>query len=87
MRPKIGAPPGERHGMAKMTDRKVRELREWYDEGGISILDIATEFDIAYSTARAIINRESWQHVPDRPKTPCEHCEGRGYKWQPMVGT
>jgi hypothetical protein len=54
---------GERHHYAKMTDKKVEELRDWYAEGGISQVELAYEFGIAVSTAAAIIRRETRKHV------------------------
>jgi len=61
----MGAPPGERHGRSKMTDKKVRAVRARYDQGGISILALASEYDICYTTCRAIILRHTWKHVAD----------------------
>jgi hypothetical protein len=63
----MGAPPGERHGRAKMTEAKVRKLRQRYAAGGISMLALACEYDIAFSTCRAIIHRWTWKHVEDAP--------------------
>lgn len=64
--------------MAKMTDEKVRRLRARYAQGGIGILTLACEYDIAYSTCRDIINRTTWKHVTDLPTKPCDHCCGSG---------
>jgi hypothetical protein len=73
-----GAPPGERHPLAKMTEAKVRELRQWYAEGNISMLALASMYGICPSTCREIIRRRTWKHVTDLPTKECGHCCGSG---------
>lgn len=60
----MAAPPGERHGMAKLTNQKVREIREKYAAGGTSYWKLAMEYDINSSdTIGRIIRRETWKHI------------------------
>lgn len=77
-RRRAGAPPGEQHPLAKMTDATVRQLREWYAEGNISMLSLGSEYGIGESTCRDIIKRNTWKHVPDTPMKVCGHCCGSG---------
>lgn len=59
----MGAPPGERHGRAKLTEEKVREIRRRYAAGGVSYLDLANEYDLSNGTISAVISRRTWRHV------------------------
>jgi hypothetical protein len=54
---------GEKHGRAKLTEEKVREIRFRYKTERISILNLGLEYGIEYSTCRAVIQRETWKHV------------------------
>lgn len=72
------AKTGTLHHNAKLTEKTVREMREWYSEGGISILELAGEFDLCQSTARSAIVGETWKHVPPVTTVECGHCHGKG---------
>lgn len=54
---------GERSGMSKLNDDKVRKIRELYKKGKsyVEIAGIIT--DISASTVRVVCNKESWTHV------------------------
>lgn len=55
--------PGEDHGMSKVTDTIVREMRALYAEGTISQPQLAKRFGIRQSTVWAILHRRTWKHV------------------------
>jgi hypothetical protein len=61
-----------------MTEVKVRELRQWYGEGGVGLLTLASAYGIAYSTCKDIVQRRTWKHVADLPTKACPHCCGSG---------
>lgn len=65
---RVGAPPGERHGLAVLTEEKVREMRRVYAEGKaagtpMSILKIAVDYNVAVSTAGHALSGRTWSHV------------------------
>lgn len=60
---RIGAPPGERHGHAKLTDEKVREIRRRYATGDETFLSLANDYDVSNGTICAVIHRRTWRHV------------------------
>lgn len=49
----------DRNGRAKMTWKKVREMREKYANGA-SMLSLSREYDLAPSQTREICKKESW---------------------------
>lgn len=54
---------GERHGSAKLTDAKVRIIRE-LNLSGLPWSEIADHYGVCESTIRNIIKRKTWRHVP-----------------------
>lgn len=62
-RQRNGIVPGERHGMSKMTDATVIELRRMYALREASQSELARRFGIKQSTVWAIIHRRTWHHV------------------------
>lgn len=54
---------GERHGMAKLKDGDVREIRRRYALGGVRQVDLASEFGIAQTKISAIVRGNLWRHV------------------------
>jgi hypothetical protein len=70
---------GTEHHLAKLDPEKVAAMREKYAlGGGISILDIACDYDIALSTAREALNGKTWRHVPYPAVEDCSNCHGKG---------
>ena len=56
------APKGERHGQAKLTDEKVREMRR-LRASGVSVRTLAEQFGMSVmATYRAVIG-VSWSHL------------------------
>ena len=54
---------GSRSHFAKLTNDKVREMRERYAMGGASIEQLAREYGISGCNAGKIIRRLAWKHV------------------------
>lgn len=54
---------GERNGHAKLTESVVREARQRYVHGDISIRKLATEYGISRLTLGDAIRRVTWRHV------------------------
>ena len=48
---------------AKLTDEKVREIRETYSAGGITQQEIAERYEINRVTVSNIITKKTWMHV------------------------
>lgn len=56
-------PRGTRHGLAKLTDDAVRQIRSLWERGGIRQRDIATQFGVNQAVVWAVIHRKAWAHV------------------------
>lgn len=56
-------PKGDEFPQAKMTEQKVRLLRELYNLGEWSTVELAAFFSIGQTTAWRIIKGEDWKHV------------------------
>lgn len=54
---------GQENGQAKLTTDQVREIRQRYANGGVSMRGLAKEYPVTYSTVRNIIHRQYWQHI------------------------
>lgn len=54
---------GEKHGMAKLTNEEVLEMRKMFECGNISMRKLGRLFGVAYATARNIIKRKYWKHI------------------------
>lgn len=61
--PKRDRPRGERHGRAKMTEERVREMRHLFDAGGESTWSLSRRFGVSPGAAWAIVKRVKWRHV------------------------
>jgi hypothetical protein len=62
LRPELTA-RGERQGNARLTDEKVREIRQRYQFGVIGAQKLAKEFGVGKSTIRRVINNTHWRHI------------------------
>lgn len=58
-----GLKPRVSEKVAKLTEDDVREIRQRYKEGNITMRELAEEFGVADNTISNIINRKSWKHV------------------------
>lgn len=52
---------GEKHGMHKLTDKEVQEIREL--KTIMSGIDIAKKFNISRSRVSEICNNKAWKHI------------------------
>jgi len=57
-------PRGEKHGVARLNEQAVREMRKQH-AAGASIANIARNFGVHFDTARAVILKRTWKHVID----------------------
>lgn len=58
-------PIGERHGLSKLTELQVREIRQKYIPHVYSSLKLATEYNVAKGSILSIIHRKTWTHLID----------------------
>lgn len=54
---------GEKHGLAKMTDAKIRRLRALYETGLITQVELGGAFDLAQATVNDIIKGRTWRDL------------------------
>jgi len=60
---------GERHGLAKLTDDKVAEIRRRYATGLITQDALGREYGVSQATISEIVNYETWTQVPAASST------------------
>lgn len=63
LRPDLPRPRGEGHGLAKLTEETVREIRRRYAEGGVSQQRLADECGVNQTKISDVILRKTWRHV------------------------
>lgn len=61
--PKNDNHQGEDNGNAKLTEQKVRQIRERYVQGDVTQTQLAQEFGVSSPLVSMIINRRVWQHI------------------------
>jgi hypothetical protein len=54
---------GERSGSSRLTADAVREIRNRYAAGGITVVRLGAEFGVHFATVARVINRITWRHV------------------------
>ena len=54
---------GSRHGLAKLTEYQVTEIRNLYQSGLVSPKGIAAHFNISAGHVRDIVKRGRWKHI------------------------
>jgi hypothetical protein len=59
----LGGARGERIGVSKLTDEKVKEIRNLYKSGEYALRKLAEMYSVGYSTIRDIVVGKSWKHV------------------------
>lgn len=52
---------GARHGMVKLTEEQIEEIRRRYAEGGITQRELAVEFGIGQQQISRIVRKTSWR--------------------------
>jgi hypothetical protein len=55
---------GERHGMAKLNEQAIREIRALGDAGDLTHRQIAALYGVGKTVVTRAIARQSWRHVP-----------------------
>jgi hypothetical protein len=55
---------GERHGMARLTEGEVLEIRSRLEQGATQTA-LSVEFGISTATVGMISRRQIWAHVPE----------------------
>lgn len=55
--------PGESHGMHKLTEEQVLEIRARYKAGGIGMRALAREYGVTKFPIQRIINGTGWKHI------------------------
>lgn len=56
-------PIGEKHGMAKITEEQVKEIRLLHKPKEISMGFLAKKYGITKTQISRIINRKTWKHI------------------------
>jgi len=54
---------GSRHGMSKLTEEDVVEIRRQYAMGQYTYQEIAAYYDVGWTTIQKIVTRTTWTHV------------------------
>ena len=72
------AKKGTEHHYAKLSPKLVAEMREWYADGVISILELAHEFGVSYTTCRQALRGQTWKDAPFPAVRDCPTCCGKG---------
>lgn len=54
---------GERSGMSRLTDEKVRAIRSLYDSGHHSTRQLGSMFGVDGKTVWSVVTRNSWKHI------------------------
>ncbi len=60
---RIGAPPGEDNGNAKLTAVKVRRIRKRYADGKSTQRQLAAEYGLTFEYVSRLIRRKYWKHL------------------------
>lgn len=58
-------PKGEKIGVAKMTEEKVREARRLWATGKYRLGELSRKFGITDMPMRSLLQRKTWKHVGD----------------------
>jgi len=54
---------GEKNGLAKLTEKNIKEIRRMYIPVKFGITKIAKKFNVHFSTIWQIIKRNNWKHI------------------------
>lgn len=57
------AAKGSGHGMSKLNEDKVREIRSLYAAGGTSYSKLGEQFGVDFTMIALIVKRKNWKHV------------------------
>lgn len=56
---------GVKHGMSKLTDESIEEIRRRYANNEATQAELATEFGVSRSCISFVVTRRAWRHIPD----------------------
>jgi len=59
----IHSRPGEQNGRAKLTEKKVRDIRRLYKLGVFTYTELARKFKVSIVLTRNIVIGKAWRHV------------------------
>jgi len=54
---------GSNHGNALLTEIQVKEIKERYKKGGVTLFQLGKEFNVHLSTISKITTNKNWAHV------------------------
>lgn len=54
---------GSRHGVSKLNEELVRQIRASYDAGLMNQYELAREHGVTQATVWGVVNRKTWRHV------------------------
>ena len=60
---KLRMHPGEKDGLASMTDAQALEIRKMRDVSRLSYKEIAAKAGLSYQAVRRVIRRDTWKHI------------------------
>jgi hypothetical protein len=60
--PAIRIPKGESHYWAKLTAKVVRAARELFEDG-VTITELANEYDVCFKTMNKAVHKMTWKHI------------------------
>lgn len=60
---KVKRAKGERHGMRKLSESDVIQIRELYKPGETPLRTVAATFGVSLQTISRIINKKNWKHL------------------------
>jgi hypothetical protein len=55
---------GEKNNNAKLTESQVKEIRQLYARGSITLKELGMKFGAGLSTIGRIVNHKTWKHIP-----------------------
>jgi DNA invertase Pin-like site-specific DNA recombinase len=58
---------------AKLTEARVIEIRQLYDNSDLEQSELAREYGVANSTISSIVNRKTWAHAEEFVKAREDH--------------
>jgi hypothetical protein len=61
---KVASPSlGEKHGMAKLTEEQVLEIRKLYSTKKYTLIVLGKMFDVGIAQISKIVNNKLWKHI------------------------
>ena len=60
---RLGAPKGEANATSKLTNQKVRKIRELYVPRAVSCTMLGKRFYISRATIHLVVQRKIWRHI------------------------